>query len=190
MKIYPSLLGCSFLCLCPLASAFTFAEMDASGGEFGDTIATVTSLGATSLGINTITGQISAGNDREYFNFTIPSGFQLDSLSLTAVDGDTHFFGINSGAVPADAGADFLFAGLVGDSVLNQNLLALTPGFGSSGIASGTLGAGDYSVLFNETNGSVIDYEFTLVTSQAVPEPSSVFLLGLTGLLGLVRRRR
>ena len=190
MKIHPSLLGCSFLCLCPLASAFTFAEMDAPNGEFGNTIQTVTSLGSTSLGINTITGQISEGDDREYFNFTIPSGFQLDSLSLSAVNGDRHFFGINSGAVPADAGADFLVAGLVGDPDLNDNLLTLTPSFGSSGIDSGTLGAGDYSVLFNETNGSVIDYEFRLVTSQVVPEPSSVFLLSLTGLMGLVRRRR
>jgi len=106
------------------------------------------------------------------------------------VNAEGHFFGINAGLVPADAGADFLVAGLVGNSELDDNLLALAPGFGSSGITSGSLGAGSYSVLFNETNGTIVDYEFTLVTSEVIPEPGSTFLLGLAGLIGLVRRRR
>jgi len=193
MKHITSLLS---LLMIPAASAFTFSEASAPGGDFDTTGSSPTILGSTSLGLNTVTGQISQGGslDQDHFTFNVPTGFELSSLSLSSVNGTNHFIGLTSGTASATAGSGFLFASLVGNPQQGDNFLStLSTGgaFGGSGFTA-PLGAGDYTIFFNETAAAQIpvDYTFAINTTVAVPEPSSTLLLGLVGLAGITRRRR
>jgi len=187
------------LALCLLTSqsafAFTFLESSAPGSDFSGSFSAPTTLGSTTVGINTVTGAVTAGsnNDRDYFTFQVPSGQELISIGFSELNGTNHFFGFNDGATAENAAGDFFIATLVSDTQVADNLLqTLSAGgsFGGAGVPA-ALGPGDYSILINETAEAQIpvNYEFTIETA-AIPEPSTVFLLGLMAFAGLYRRSR
>ena len=132
------------------------------------------------------TGRGSAGLDRDYFTFTVPTGFDLTSLMVlpgTTSGGAISFIGLEAGnqvTLPTNAPDA---TGLLGwrhysPADINTDLLpqmAVATG-GSSGF-SVPLEAGAYSVWIQDFNSGTFNYGFDLTltpsASGAVPEPGT-----------------
>ena len=141
----------------------------------------------------------------DIFTFQIPDGAQLENIFLRHFDSASNlvFVGIDTGndfdASPYDinlqAGALPILAGsTVGTPQLNAPggfLSSLGTGPAGSGFV-GPLGAGEYTMYVQETNGSsTYEFGFQVVSISAVPEPSMFAALGLVSCgLGLRRWRR
>lgn len=169
-------------------------------GDLSDNLASPNSL-SFQPGSNRVIGSIAAGNpdlDRDFFTFSIATGFQLSSIildsyesfdnvgaaqSFVAIIGGTSFpsltdsSGFLGNALISEVGADFL------DDLGSTGSL----GTGTPTGFTGALPAGDYTIWHQETVlGNNYTFDFVV---EAVPEPSSALLLGLGG-LGLLGRRR
>ncbi|MCA9135787.1 MAG: PEP-CTERM sorting domain-containing protein [Planctomycetales bacterium] len=167
------------------------------GTDLSDTHSAPTSVGTLPLGEGTVAGIIENAdrNDVDIFTFKVDTNQQLDSIQLF-VGGERHFLALAAGTqISSGDISTMLMARLISDTDQNDNLLYDVPPPLAGGITTPighSLAAGDYTIWLQELNFENFDYEFTFQTSAvtAIPEPSSVFVLGLLGMTLTLRRRR
>lgn len=154
-----------------------------------------TSIGVLLLGTNTVSGRLEneSGFDRDAFSFEVPDGLEVSTLSMSSLTGSSRFLAVSEGAISEFDASGNLFTTLIGQSDVGINVLdGNLNRFGGSGVA-GNLGAGSYSVWFQETDGSNVDYSFAITTISAasIPEPGSLAIVcsGMM-LVGLRRNRK
>ena len=161
---------------------------------------TAVTLGQGSNIITGTTGRSAAGVvDRDYFVFTLPTGWRLDSVTL--LPGTTFLGPSGLGFIGVQAGTQVTVnptggsaTGLLGWWHYNLNdmgtdiLPSMGAAFGASGFV-GSLPAGSYAFWIQETATGTAAYNFDFRVS-AVPEASTALMLlaGLAG-LGFLRRR-
>lgn len=161
------------------------------------------------LGENTVSGTINNPTfptfQPDVFTFTVPEGYVFTNLvinltSTTDISNSVHFLGLRDSTSSFNVTSDTLFATLVSSNQNNTvNILENERNGGIALPASDPdfplgynlpLPADDYTLWFQETDNTVIDYTFTLTLSQ-VPEPSSAFLfIGAVSLLTFRRNRK
>ncbi len=199
----PRLLLCALLSAGLVSGAQAATAWDESvSGDLAN-VGTAPTAVSLVLGSNLVSGTTgrSAGGvvDRDYFTFTLPAGWQLDSLTL--LQGTTFLGPSGLGFIGVQAGPQVTVnptggsaAGLLGWWHYNENDVGtdILPFIGFGDGATGFIGplpAGTYAFWIQETATGSANYRFDFNVS-AVPEPSSaLFLLaGLAG-LGLLRRR-
>lgn len=184
------------LCLAGTASAADYDE--SVSGDLSDDPLLTTTL-PLDLGSNVITGSMANSNDvvngdRDFFNFTVPVGQQLEGIFLLNLSPSNRgFHAINSGnqgIIPSGPGAgdpsNYLGSAHLDPTPPTTNLL---PDLGTplAGIGfSGPLGPGTYTYVVQQTSNITQDYSLDFVLT---PEPASVSLVGL-GVLATLRRRR
>lgn len=141
--------------------------------------------------------------DADIWTFNIGAGQQLTGVTVTQLDASGSlvtgsFLAIAAGTSIGQGSAtghlsNMLVAstGDILDTLASQK--RFSSGFGSAPGASGVtspLGAGDYTVWFQEAGQASVDYTISFEV-QPVPEPSTL-ALGAVGLgaIALIRRRR
>lgn len=142
------------------------------------------------------------GGDYEYFaHFFTEGSFNFRSRLdvVEGTQGGDYTFGISSisGTAEATFGSDFNFGDTVNVTIgfdLDSGIGSLTIGgttINATGIA---LGETLDSFAFRQSNSSSDETIFVdnlrVYASAAIPEPSSLGIIGLVGIAGLVRRRR
>ncbi|MEM9660600.1 MAG: hypothetical protein AAF961_19720, partial [Planctomycetota bacterium] len=158
---------------------------------------------ATSLGGNTIIGQIGAngntgasdGSDADYFQVVVPAGQLIDAITIdnyesTGIFGTASFLGYSNEPITGQTGDDIQrFLLFNSDS---DNIVPIVPPspFGLS--ETGALGPGTHRFWLQETGGGTVDYQLTI---NVVPEPSALalaasFAVGMAMLTMSSRRRR
>ena len=199
----PRLLLCALLSTGALSGAHAATAWDESvSGDLANvgTGPTAVTLGLGANIITGTTGRSAAGVvDRDYFVFTLPTGWRLDSVTM--LPGTTFLGPSGLGFIGVQAGTQVTVnptggnpAGLLGWWHYNQNdmgtdiLPSIGAGFGATGFI-GSLPAGSYAFWIQETATGTAAYNFDFGVS-AVPEASTALLLmaGLAG-LGFLRRR-
>ena len=181
-----------FVCLVMLAVSVGQVQAaviydESISGDLASFPATV--LGSLAAGTNTILGTAtgSPSLDLDGFQFSIPVGFELIDITVSATEQGGNFFNLRFD----------LFAGSgYGGSNLENVLLSGIPSDTDS-FSVTPLAAGIYTIGQNQLSSNhIMDYSVTLEVNDiggAVPEPSSLALLGvgvcLTG-CGVVSRRR
>jgi hypothetical protein len=188
------------------ATAFSGAQAatawdESVSGDFANagTAPTVITLGAGSNLVSGSSGRSAAGVvDRDYFTFTVPVGWQLDTLTLLP---GTTFLGPSAlGFIAVQAGEQVTVnptggsaTGLLGwwhtsENDIGTDILPFVGlGPGASGFV-GALPAGSYAFWLQETATGTAEYRYDFNVS-AVPEPASALLM-LAGLAALQARRR
>ncbi|MEO5735134.1 MAG: hypothetical protein ABIN96_14455 [Rubrivivax sp.] len=178
---------------------------EATSGDLSNDRAnpTFVSMAVGSNPISGTTGRSSAGIvDRDYFNFTLAAGSQLDAIVLrpgTAFLGPSQlgFIAVQAGnqvTVDPEGGGPEPLLGwhLYYEQDLNQDILpSIGQGLGAIGF-SGPLLAGTYTFWIQETTVGFAPYFFDFQVS-GVPEASTalVMLAGLAGIgAPLLRRKR
>lgn len=159
-------------------NTFTQAEFDLLGASAGETLLLVPSpnTGVISPEIGLATEELE-GLGLGQVTFTLESVTGPGAFSVFGIDGD-------------DGSIDFIFASAdgVGDT------FTLPPG-SESDLNFGFSEFGDYEVTLSAqtellATGEILTTEQTFIfSSNIVPEPSSLLLLGLGSLFGLRRRR-
>ena len=197
----------SRLLLCTLISAGCISGAQAAtawdetvSGDLANlgTSPTLVALGLGSNIVSGTTGRIAGVVDRDYFTFTLPTGWQLDTLTM--LPGTTFLGPSGLGFIAAQAGPQVTVnptggsaTGLLGwwhynENDLGTNILPfLGFGPGASGF-DGPLPAGSYAFWIQETATGSAAYRFDFGVS-AVPEPTSALLLA-AGLAALAMRSR
>jgi hypothetical protein len=159
-------------------------------------------------GVNTLTGTTAtfpapAGRDFDYFNVTIPDGLQFGSIDLTEYSGgDLTVIGMVAGTpftVPPTDPANTIPPRLLGWVHISTGLIGrdLFPTMAAQTVPAPVIGfaaplpSGSYSFWIQETSANPVNYSLSFNVS-AIPEPSSLAMLGLGGLLFpyFIRRRR
>ncbi|MEC5386749.1 FxDxF family PEP-CTERM protein [Uliginosibacterium sp. H3] len=136
------------------------------------------------------TGNSGSGVDRDYFSFTVPTGFVLDAIRLldnTSVSGGSSFIAIQAGPQLTVSTTGAGVENLLGFTHYGNDLIGtdLLPTMAIK--FAGALPSGVYSIWVQETGGPA-SYGLDLNIS-AVPEPAGcAMLLAGLGLLGLARR--
>jgi len=203
-----------YACGCMLLFAFAGASFsarsatvydEAASGDLSNSGLTPTQI-TVANGSNQIfgtTGRGTAGIDRDYFTFSVPTGFDLSSLMVLpgTTSGGLSFIGLQAGnqvtlaTNPTDA-TGLLGWWLYGPGDINTDLLpemAVTAQ-GSSGF-SVPLAAGNYSIWVQDFNRGSFSYGFDLAVAPAAPTPEpSTYGLALSALgfavVGFHRRKR
>jgi len=180
------LLPVALVVWCGTASAAPISYQESVGGDLnGFGPFTIFTLDA---GTNTISGRFgetpTGGFDWDSFAFSVGEGTVLDSVAVTLSD-------FNGNPIQ-------MFWGMFTGTAYNTGTPLGTLSPESPGISSiaGPFGAGLYNVSVQSfvsggAENAVADYTFSLVarsTSQ-VPEPSTLALLGVAGLVGCIYRR-
>ena len=197
------LLLCAMLSAALLSGAQAATAWDeAASGDLANvgTSPTGVTLGVGSNIITGTTGRSGAGIvDRDYFTFTLPAGWRLDSVTL--LPGTTFLGPSGLGFISLQAGTQVTVnptggdpTGLLGWWHYNINDIGtdILPSIGAGPGAIGFIGslpAGSYAFWIQETATGTAAYNFDFGVS-AVPEASTVLMLlaGLAG-LGFLRRR-
>ena len=198
----PRLLLCALISAGVLSSAQAATAWDeAASGDLANvgTSATAVSLGLGSNIVTGTTGRSTVGVvDRDYFTFTLPAGWRLDSLTM--LPGTTFLGPAGLGFIGVQVGTQVTVdptggsaAGLLGWWHYNLNDMGtdILPSIGASPGASGFVGAlpaGSYAFWIQETGTGSAAYNFDFGVS-VVPEASTSMLL-LAGLAGLAFLRR
>jgi len=153
----------------PVPAPATIRYSESVSGDAGVELAAV-NIGSLSVGSNRISG-VSLAFDTDDYSFTIPAGFQLDTIKIESYGG----LG-SAGLQDLNLGAGLSSANY------GQNLLSILG-------APQPLGAGTY--LFRTTTGSAgpTSYRYDLQVS-AIPEPGTIGLLAAAGLAIAYRLRR
>jgi len=148
------------------------------------------------------TGRSSGVVDRDYFNFTLPAGWQLETL--TVLPGSSFLGASGLSFIAVQAGPRVTVnptggsaAGLLGwvhysENDLGFDILGLM-GIGGGAIGfAGALPSGTYAFWVQDTGTGTAAYRFDFqVTAVAVPEPATtLLLLAGFGALGVVRAVR
>ena len=197
----------SRLLLCTLISAGFISGAHAATAwdetDSGDlaNLGTSPTLVALGLGSNIVsgtTGRTAGVVDRDYFTFTLPTGWQLDTLTM--LPGTTFLGPSGLGFIAVQAGPQVTVnptggsaTGLLGwwhynENDLGTNILPFL-GFGPGATGfDGPLPAGSYAFWIQETATGSAAYRFDFGVS-AVPEPTSALLLA-AGLGALAIRSR
>jgi len=184
----------------PASAVVAYQEgTDLSGDHNAPTAITIVSPGVNQV-IGTVNGP-AASADRDYFSFTIPEGYTVHGLVLSALtlgSGNFGFLGLSTGtsapdpALAAPATQDLLKSLLLGYTHLAPSMVGtdILPLIGHAQGAIGfpqTLVAGTYTIWLQDTGSGTTSYALDL--DVRAPEPASMALV-LTGLLGLGWARR
>jgi hypothetical protein len=194
----------SIVALCASSSRATVVWNEATNGDLSNNQAAPTPL-TLSSGTNSVIGTTAAG-DQDWLALTIPAGFQLSSdvLAAYASTDSQGFTGVQAGSSfvgnPETTPSAYLGYAHYGTAAANgaagtANLINvnLLPIMGNTADASGSQGftpplaAGVYTFLIQQT-GATTNYQFDFGVT-AIPEPASLCLIGLTGVMMLQRRR-
>lgn len=147
------------------------------------------------------TGRVGGVVDRDYFSFTLPAGWQLDTL--TVLPGTKALGAAPASFIAVQAGPQVTVnptggsaAGLLGWAHYGENDIG-TDILGLMGVAPGAIGfagalpAGTYSFWIQDSGTGVADYRLSFGVS-AVPEPATwaLWLAGLGVAGGMARRAR
>ena len=174
-------------------------------GDFSNSGLTATNIGVLTPGANQIfgsTGRGSAGIDRDYLTLTVPSGYNLISLTQlpgTVIGGSFSFIGMQGGSQVTVSPNTTTAAGLMGWTHYSAGDTGtdILPRMGISSNGSAgfqtPLGAGNYSFWIQDFNTGPLNYKFSFGVA-AVPEPGTPALLigfGCVGsYFGLLRARK
>ena len=137
------------------ASALTFDESAAPGGDFNAAMGIEESVGTLNLGTNTITGSLLSTDmggaaETDPFQFTVADGQQVDSITFTI--SNFSFDGPNPDSPDAETADDktFTFSVVADDAAMGAETLvpisglepAVTMGMGINECSAGGMGAG------------------------------------------------
>ena len=178
---------------------------ESSNGDLSNVQGTPTTV-TLGVGVNSVLGTVGGGDTQDWITLHIPAGMTLNQIvnvTFTSTDlqgftgfasgsafsgslntpgnynGYTHFgTSARNGSQPAINTVGMDIFPLMADTV---NVAQGAKGF------TIPLGAGDYSFLIQQLGASTT-YQFDYITVAAVPEPSSLCLLGAIGAATLVRR--
>lgn len=170
--------------------AATVLYDEAIDGDLGDTYFTpTTDLGVLTSGPNSVFGQVRSGDYDDTFTFTIAEGYQLSSLRIadyfnTSTENYWSGFCISSAPYP---GTCIEYINGAADNI-GLDLLQFDS-------APGPQGPGDYFVgvswVSTGSNLDYVDYELQLeVAPVPLPAASWLFVSGLAGVFGMMRRRQ
>ena len=195
----------TFLSALVLSSLTHAVHLEALNGDLSTDGSAPTEL-TFMLGSNTVAGSVTgpvamggtpAGPDvRDFFTFSIDSGFQLTEINLFGfTEGNTGFATITAGTTAENPSAGTI-GGTLGGSHVDDTLLGSALGANlANAVAGGSgftfpLGEGDYTFLIQDTGAETSDYHLSFEVS-AVPLPAAawLFISGLMGLFGLKRFR-
>jgi hypothetical protein len=173
---------------------------EGASGDFANvgTSPTPVSLGLGSNLVIGSTGRDAGIVDRDYFTFTLPTGWQLDTITVmpgtVSIGPSTiSFIAVQAGTqvtVNPTGGDPSQLLGWwhYGPNDIGSDILGVI-GLGAGAIGfSGALPAGDYAFWIQETATGSAPYVLDFGVS-AVPEPTSALML-LAGLAALRLRRR
>lgn len=176
---------------------------ETASGDFSNTggSPTVVNLLEGANLVRGVTGRSGGVVDRDYFQFTLADGWQLDTLNVLpgtrfVSESDLGFIGVQAGTqvtVNPTGGSPAGLLGWVHYSIndVGTDILGLMGiGFGAAGFVT-PLPAGAYSFWIQNTSTGSSPYVLEFNVS-AVPEASaiSLFAMGLLGLSVLGARRR
>ncbi|MES2707538.1 MAG: PEP-CTERM sorting domain-containing protein [Verrucomicrobiota bacterium] len=204
MKLKFPLSAAATLLLSSVLSPASTLWNESANGDLSSTQATPSA--ATLLqGTNSVIGSVGVGDNRDWLTLTVPSGFQLSSITLFSYNSTDAqgFTGMQSGSVftgSFNSPASYLGYAHFGTGATNpstptnlvgQDILPIMKDPSAAQGAQGftTLGSGSYAFLIQQTGNAVTSYQFDYNVT-AVPEPSLTGLLGLGGLALLRGRRR
>lgn len=174
------------------AAVVTYDE--ALDGDLTNNFGSVTNIGTLGVGLNTVSGTSvgvdvnSASTDFDHFGFSIPSGAALTQISYS--------FTLTNESQAVPFIIFWYSATLDSSSVITSDIVNLStdvsPQSMFTNLFPGPLPS-DGAILMGQS-GSLsncfpdcewrVDYTWSLVVQQQVPEPASILLLGL-GLAGL-----
>ncbi len=190
----------AILAVCAAGAQAQVAWDESTQGDFaGSGLApTAISLGLGSNLILGSTGRTAGVVDRDYFSFTLPAGWQLDTITVLPGSsflgqGAASFIAVQGGPQVTVNPTGGSATGLLGwvhysENDVGTDILGLM-GIGPGAIGfAGALPAGTYSFWVQDTGTGVADFRFDFAVS-AVPEPAG-WALALAGLAGLLARRR
>ena len=127
------------------ASALTFDESAAPGGDFNAAMGIEESVGTLNLGTNTVTGSLlstdmGGANETDPFEFTVADGQQVDSITFTI--SNFSFDGPDPASPDADTADDktFTFTVVADDAGMGAESLVPTSGL-EPAVTMGGMGA-------------------------------------------------
>ncbi len=197
--------ACAALFSAPQAKAATIWN-EAVNGDLSNTQASPTTL-TLALGTNAVIGTVGTGDSQDWLTLNVPHGFQLSQIILASYSSTDAqgFTGVQSGAVftgSSNSAGSYLGYAHFGTGATNPStptnligadLLPIMATAPSAQDFTAPLNSGSYSFLIQQL-GAPTSYEFDYVlTAAAAPEPTSLALVSLAGVVGLavllVRRR-